>query len=371
MREHSPLLAERKSSGLTIWHVSRYADVRRLLADARLSKNPQLVPTYIPGPAGLNEHLVHADPPEHTRLRGLVGNAFIARRMAALEPIIRDTATRPADALPGMGTVDLIEDFALPLTFTMICTILGVPVELNTPHTRRLLAATVRPDRAAPGTDRELYDYLVALIDRKRRTGREHGEHDLLAALVHARDNGEGLTEPELIGTACLLLLVGHDTTVSLIGNGMVALLSHPEQAAALRADPALMPSAVEELLRYDSPVRDATFRVATEPIALHDGLIGPGQIVSLLIGSANRDAERFPEPDRLDLRRTPNEHLAFGRGAHFCIGAVLARMEGAIAFSILLDRLRDPRLAMPARELPWRPSRVMRGLDRLPVLIG
>jgi cytochrome P450 len=204
------------------------------------------------------------------------------------------------------------------------------------------------------------------LIDHKRRS--KAGDDDLLAALVGVDG---GLSEEELVSTAYLLLLVGHDTTVGLIGNGMLALIRHPDQLHRLRTEEALMPSAIDELMRYDSPVRDATFRVAREPIELHGCVIQPGEIVSLLIGSANRDGRKFPEPDRLDLGRTPNDHLAFGRGPHFCIGAALVRMEGAIAFRMLLERLGDVRLALRASQLPWRPSRVMRSLEQLPVVRG
>ncbi|GIH06303.1 cytochrome P450 hydroxylase [Rhizocola hellebori] len=373
LREHAPLLREDKPSGLTVWHVSRYADVRSLLSDTRLSKRPDLLPAYVAGPAGLNEHLVHADPPEHTRLRALVNTAFIPRRIAALEPLIHDTAAGLLAQFADSGVADLIEDFAMPLTFTLICTILGVPAEGNTARTREVLAHTVNPvassaQRAAH--ERELLDYLVALVAHKRRAG-PVAEADLLGALIAASDEGGTLSESELVGTAYLLLLVGHDTTVNLIGNGMLALLRHPHELQRLRDNPGLMPTAIEELLRYDSPVRDATFRVCVKPIELAHGLISPGAIVSLLIGSANHDWDQFDSPGRLDLSRSPNEHLAFGRGPHFCIGAALARMEGAIAFRLLLDRFGDIGLAVPPQDLAWRPSRVMRGLYRLPVLVG
>lgn len=365
LRRHAPVFAERKGQGRTIWSVSRYDDVRRLLTDKRLSKNPDLVPGYKPGPAGLNKHLVHADPPEHTRLRQLVNNAFIPRRIAALEPFVGQTAERLLDQLDPRDGIDLINDFALPLTFTLISTVLGVPEHLNTPATRKMLADTVVPT-SGHRTDDELRAFLIEVVDDKRR--HPAGEFDLLGALVAA---GESLTEEELISTAYLLLLVGHDTTVNLIGNGMLALLRHPDQLRALRDDPALIRTGLEELLRYDSPVRDATFRAAAEPILLHDRLIQTGDIVSLLIGSANRDETRFATPDVLDLKRDPNDHLAFGRGPHFCIGAALSRIEGTVAIRMLLDRLGDIRLAVPAEELKWRPSRVMRGLEALPVVVG
>ncbi|KND37271.1 cytochrome P450 [Streptomyces acidiscabies] len=363
LRHHAPAFAEHKASGLTVWHVSRYDDVHRLLGDRRLSKNPDLVPGYRPGPDGLNRHLVHCDPPEHTRLRHLVNGAFLPRRVSALEPYITDAARALLDRLVPEDGVDVIADFAAPLTFNLICTILGVPDHMNTPAVRAMLADTVVPG-ARPHSGAALRAFFQDLIAHKRR--HTTAPSDLLGALVQA---GGALTEEELTGTAYLLLLVGHDTTVNLIGNGILALLHHPQRLKELRGHPELLESGLEELLRYDSPVREATFRAATSPVELHGRTIRPGDIVSLLIGSANRDETRFPHPDSLDLSRDPNEHLAFGRGRHFCVGAALARLEGRVAFRLLLEHLGDVRLAVPAEDLRWRPSRVMRGLESLPVV--
>ncbi|WP_405915163.1 cytochrome P450 [Streptomyces sp. NBC_00728] len=373
LRRHAPAHADRRPGRPTVWQISRYADVRALLTDGRLSKDPGRVPGYVPGPAGLNRHLVHADPPDHTRLRTLVNAAFVPRRIARLAPFIEDTANRLLDRIEHDTHVDVIAAFAAPLTFRMICAILGVPGELDTAATRDTLMATIAPD---PGRDpARVESDLHALLDNLivgKRTGGESGEVDLLGALVRAGDHSGAMSEEELRSTAYLLLLVGHDTTMNLIGNGMLALLRNPDQAARLTSPdsgPELIGTAVEELLRYDSPVRDATFRCAAEPITLHGRSIGEGDIVSLLIGSANRDEARFPEADRLDAGRTPNDHLAFGYGPHFCIGAALARLEGTVALPLLLQRLGPVRLAKPDDELPWRPARVMRGLAALPVV--
>ncbi|WP_407547554.1 cytochrome P450 [Streptomyces sp. Pv4-95] len=356
-----------------MWQISRYVDVRALLTDGRLSKDPGRVPGYVPGPTGLNRHVVHADPPDHTRLRALVNAAFVPRRIAQLETVIADTAKRLLDQVQHQAHVDVIAAFAAPLTFRMICTILGVPGELDNPATRDTLMATIAP---APGMDmprmeNDLHTLLDVLIAGKR-SGGERSAVDLLGALVRASDESGAMSEAELRSTAYLLLLVGHDTTMNLIGNGTLALLQHPGQAALLtgsQADPGVVATAVEELLRYDSPVRDATFRCAAEPFSLHGQQISKGDIVSLLIGSANRDDTRFPDADRLDVARTPNDHLAFGYGPHFCIGAALARLEGAVALPLLLQRLGPVQLAKPAAELAWRPTRVMRGLAALPVV--
>ncbi|MET7746368.1 cytochrome P450 [Streptomyces sp. NPDC005385] len=356
-----------------MWQIARYDDVRALLTDGRLSKDPGRVPGYVPGPAGLNRHVVHADPPDHTRLRTLVNAAFVPRRIAQLEPFIGDVANRLLDRIELHAHVDVIAAFAAPLTFRMICAILGVPRELDNAVTRDTLMATIAP---AQGMDParvegDLHALLDVLIAGKRAGGERSGV-DLLGALVEASDDSGAMSEEELRSTAYLLLLVGHDTTMNLIGNGTLALLRHPGQAARLtgpETGPSLVGTAVEELLRYDSPVRDATFRCAAQPISLYGQLIDEGDIVSLLIGSANRDETRFADADRLDVGRTPNDHLAFGYGPHFCIGAALARLEGTVAFPLLLQRLGSVRLAKPVDELPWRPARVMRGLAALPVV--
>ncbi|MFE2526928.1 cytochrome P450 [Streptomyces sp. NPDC059382] len=373
LRLHAPAHVERRPGRPAVWQISRYEDVRALLTDTRLSKDPGRVPGYVPGPAGLNRHLVHADPPDHTRLRTLVNSAFVPRRIALLEPFITEVAGRLLDRVEHHVHIDLIADFAAPLTFRMICAILGVPEHLDTAVTRDTLMATIAPDESADParTERDLHALLDTLIAGKR-AGEESGGVDLLGALVRAGDESGAMSEEELRSTAYLLLLVGHDTTMNLIGNGVFALLRHPAQAARLAAEGAgsgLVPTAVEELLRYDSPVRDATFRCAGESIRLHGRTIREGEIVSLLIGSANRDGRRFPHADRLDLGRTPNEHLAFGYGPHFCIGAALARLEGSVALPMLLERLGTVRLAKPADEMPWRPARVMRGLAALPLV--
>ncbi|NGO77585.1 cytochrome P450 [Streptomyces sp. YC504] len=373
LRRHAPAHADRRPGRPTVWQISRYEDVRALLTDARLSKDPGRVPGYVPGPTGLNRHLVHADPPDHTRLRTLVNTAFVPRRIAQLEPFIGEIAHRLLDRVEQRPHVDVIADFAAPLTFRMICAILGVPPELDTAATRDTLMATISPaaDVDTDRGERDLHALLDTLIVTKR-TGGEHNGTDLLGALVRASDDSGAMSEEELRSTAYLLLLVGHDTTMNLIGNGTLALLRNPAQAALLTAPqpaPGLVATAVEELLRFDSPVRDATFRCAAQPLSVQGQSIAEGDIVSLLIGSANRDGARFPEADRLDLTRTPNDHLAFGYGPHFCIGAALARLEGAVALPLLLRRLGPVQLAKPADELPWRPARVMRGLAALPVV--
>ncbi|MFI7123165.1 cytochrome P450 [Amycolatopsis sp. NPDC049868] len=378
LRENEPVHAEMKPNGLRVWQVTRYADVHDLLTDSRLSKRPELataplgqtVPAYADGAAGLYRHLLHTDPPEHTRLRRLANRAFSPRRVAVLAPMIRQRAERLAGAFPAHGDVDVLASFAFPLTFATICTILGVPHHLRTERFRELAAVTLQPSYAGTGVGAmsELHAYLTDLVRHKRRENAVNEEGDLLGALVTACDRGDQLSEQELISTAYLLLTVGHDTTMNLIGNGMLALLRHPRQLRCVAEASTTPPIAVEELLRYDSPARKATFRVAVEDLRLHGTVIPRGEIVSLAIGSANRDQAQFADAAELNVKRTPNEHLSFGRGPHFCIGAALARLESEIAFDVLLQRMRNPQLAIPPDHLSWRPSQVMRGLASLPI---
>lgn len=373
LREHAPVHREQRSGGHGVWLVSRHADVRALLADPRLSKRPALVPGYVPGPAGLNSHVLHTDPPDHTRLRRLISTELSPRNIAQLAPTIRTTATGLLERIQRDTYLDVIADFAAPLTFQLVCTVLGVPERWHTPAVRTALkrTLTLSAEQAAgaqDGGEAELRHLLRELIAYKRRHGQD-SDQDLLHSLVRARDEDGQLSEEELHSTAYLLLLVGHDTTMNLIGNGMLALLQHPDEKARLHNTPALIGTAVEELLRYDSPARDATFHAAATPIELHGYTIGRGDIVRLLIGSANRDRRQFAEPDRLDLARRPNDHLSFGHGPHFCVGAALSRLEASIAFPLLLERLGPVSLARPPGKLVWQPARVMRGLTALPLV--
>ena len=362
LRESDPVHREVTSRGTVVWQVTRYGDVRDLLADGRLSKCPA-GRVKAAGPAGLQQNLVHCDPPDHTRLRKLVNRAFVPARVEALRPLIERTARELADRLPERA--DLIGDFAAPLAFGMIKLVLGVPDELAGPELRGLLLASLG---GGQGLDARLHAFLTRLVRLKRQQG-ARGHDDLLGVLIEACDHEGQLTEAELLSTAYILLLVGHDTTVNLIGNGLVALLDHPGQLERLRDDCGLAACAVEELLRYDAPVRTATFRVAAEPVSLRGTTIPPGEVVNLVIASANRDSRHFDRADDLDLSRAPNDHLSLGRGRHFCVGAALARLEATIAFPVLLARLGHPRLAIARHELPWRSAPVMRGLKALPII--
>jgi cytochrome P450 len=309
--------------------------------------------------------MLNSDPPDHTRLRRLVATAFTMRRVELMRPRIVEITDELLAGLAGREQVDLVDDFAFPLPVTVICELLGVPYadreDFRTWSTVLLSAGEID---AVVAAGKNMAAYLHELIAAKRADPVD----DMLSALIQARDDGDRLDEAELVSMAFLLLVAGHETTVNLIANGTLALLQHPDQRAALRADPALLPGAIEEFLRYDGPISHATIRYTTEPVEIGGVTIPGGEFVVIALGSANRDDDRFADADRLDVTRPAGGHLAFGHGIHFCVGAPLARLEGQIAIGRLFDRFPDLALAVDANELRWRHSTLLRGLESLPV---
>lgn len=311
------------------------------------------------------------DPPDHTRLRGLVTKAFTPRVIEGLRPRVQQIVDGILDAMRGRREMDVIAGLAYPLPVTIISEMLGVPPEDHTQFSAwsAELARGLDPDLVLPpeviarrqkAAD-EFTEYFRGLIARRRAAPR----NDLVSALIAAEEQGQTLTEEELLSTCILLLIAGHETTVNLIGNGMFALLRNPGQLQMLRDDPSLIRTAVEELLRYDAPVQ-LTGRNALEDIDLGDAVLRKGQQSVLLLGSANRDPAHFPDAGRLDITREENRHLAFGMGIHFCLGAPLARVEGQIAILAMTQRLDRPRLVQEAPE--YKENVTLRGLAALPV---
>lgn len=383
LREHAPVHRTRLPSGVEAWLVTRYADARRTLADPRLSKNPQhhaedapgRSRTGIPGErgAGLMTHLLNIDPPDHTRLRRLVAKAFTPRRTAEFEPRVQQLADTLIDRFAGRGRADLIHEFAFPLPIYAICDLLGVPAE-DQDDFRDWAGMMIRhgggPRGGVARSVKKIRNYLAALIHRKRA---DLGD-DLISGLIKASDHGEHLTEEEAAAMCFVLLFAGFETTVNLIGNGAYALLRDPAQRALLdaalaRGDDAFVAGAVEELLRYDGPVEIATWRYATEPLRIGGRPIARGDAVLVVLAAADRDPARFRAPDTLDLARRDNQHLGYGHGIHYCLGAPLARLEGRIALGTLLRRLPDLRLGADETELRRRGGLIMRGLRDLPVV--
>jgi cytochrome P450 len=352
----------RLPTGVEAWLVLGHAAARQLLNDPRLAKEAARRP-----PHAIFHHLLTMDPPDHTRLRAIVAKEFSPRRIRGLRPAIETIAGGLLDDLTRYEEADLIESFALPLPLTVICELLAIP-RSDEPRVRdwsaRLLDADLEhPDRV-PQIAQELHGYFVSLAQAKRDTP----DAGLFSALVDTSDRGE-LSEMELTAMGFLLLVAGHETTVNLIANGVLALLRHPPAWRALCADAGLAAAAVEELLRYDSPLEVATPRTAVSDFSVDGVRIRAGETVFVGLGAANRDDDAFTDPARLDLhRRNAGEHLAFGHGIHFCLGAALARLEGEVALTALVRRFPGLALAVPAEELRWKPGLIMRGLERLPV---
>lgn len=382
LREHSPVHRTTLPSGVEAWLVTRYADAKQALADVRLSKNPvhhserahAKGKVGIPGErsADLMTHLLNIDPPDHTRLRRLVSKAFTPRRVAEFAPRVQELTDRLIDGFAAKGEADLIHEFAFPLPIYAICDLLGVPAE-DQDDFRDWAGMMIRhgggPRGGVARSVKKMRAYLLELIHRKRS---ELGD-DLISGLIRASDHGEHLTENEAAAMAFILLFAGFETTVNLIGNGTYTLLRHPEQRRRLqdslaRGEREPLATAVEELLRYDGPVELATWRFATEPLTVGGQSVATGDPVLVVLAAADRDPERFADPDTLDLSRRDNQHLGYGHGIHYCLGAPLARLEAQSALATLLTRLPDLRLAAEPADLRWRGGLIMRGLRTLPV---
>jgi cytochrome P450 len=374
LRESRPVAPVRMPDRGRAWIITRYADVRTALTDPRLGKDVHRWPGGAksrPSEAvSCHAHMLNSDAPDHTRLRRIVQKAFTPRRAEQLRPRAEQITAGLLDtmAMARDGVIDLIDRYARPLPITVLCELLGIPAA-----DRPWIAVAVvdyGTREEAERVTRELAGYFTELIASKRA---DPGD-DLLSALALVRDNAdeEGaadwLTSAELLSTVFQLVMAGFDTTVNLIASGILALLTHPKEMARLRADPSLLPAAVEELLRFTNPVNHATDRFTTEELRIGDVVIPAGEWVFSAITAANRDPAQFPDPARLDLGRDTSGHVAFGYGVHYCLGAPLARMEAEVALGALLARCPELSLAVAPEELRWRPVTLMNGLESLPV---
>ncbi len=380
LREQEPL-SHFAWRGMDMWMVATYDDSVAILKDPRFcldkpkvesSKDEPIssgesAPRYVPL-AG-RRHLLNTDPPDHTRLRALVSKAFTPRMIEQLRPRIQQITDELLDAVQNRGQMDLIADFAFPLPIIVISEMLGIP----TTHRQQFRAWTQAIvqglesgyEAAGMAAEEAFINYIKTLIVQKR----EHPDNDLTSSLAQAEEQGDSLNENELISMILFLITAGHETTANLIGNGVLALLEHPEQMSLLRADPAaLLPSAIEELLRYTAPVSLSSPRWASEDIPMHGQVIRKGEMVRCALLAANTDPQQFPDPELLNIQRQEKQHLAFSKGIHFCLGAPLARLEGQIAIGTLLRRLPHLCLAHDPEQLDWKEAGFLRVLVALPV---
>jgi len=382
MRRDSPVHYRRITDDLAVWTCFRYEDVISVLRSPQFDtmKFPAaIIDTFLAQPASpfhalariVSAVMLVKDGADHSRLRGLVNKAFTPRMVEALRPRVVGLVDELLDGLAGRDEIDLLADFAAPLPIIVIAELLGIPpedrVQLRgwSDNMATFLDGSIRDANieSAAGAAREMAAYLELIFEERRREPRD----DLISGLVSAHEAEDELDDDELLATVALILGAGHETTTNLLGNGVLSLLRHPDQLDELRREPDLIGSAIEELLRYDSPVQN-TSRTPREDVVIGGQEIAAGIEVNVFLGSANRDPEIFSDPDVLDITRKDNRHLSFGHGVHFCLGASLARLEGQIAIRALLDRF--PALKLAQEQLEWRPGLVLRGLRRLPLRI-
>ncbi|ELS57712.1 cytochrome P450 family protein [Streptomyces viridochromogenes] len=348
-----------------VWLVVGHEEARAALADQRLSKDGAKIGLKSLDEELIGKNLLVADPPQHTRLRGLISRAFTMRRVEELRPRVQRITDDLLDEMLPRGRADLVESLAYPLPLTVICELLGVP-EMDRVEFRKMSTEAVAP--TSPGSEVDAFvalgAYFTDLIEDKRCAG---PGGDLLSDLIRTTaEDGDRLSPDELRGMAFILLIAGHETTVNLITSGVHALLTHPRQLADLRADMTLLDGAVEEMLRYEGPVETATFRYAAEPLEIAGVPIEQGEPVMVGLAAANRDASRYAVPDTFDIRRDTRGHVAFGHGIHYCLGAPLARLEARTAIRSLLERA--PGLALDGPPGEWLPGVLIRGMRSLPV---
>ena len=377
LREHDPV---HWSSLIRAWVLTRYDDVLAVLRDSSFSADDRKRPGFerelqrlrkqglIEEGREFEPSMLRTDPPDHTRMRKLVSKAFTPRAVSRLAPRIEAIVGEQLDAVASSGSMDVIGQLAFALPVLVIAEMIGVPIRdrdrfkhWSNEAVVNMGFATIDENRRAFRAGQELTAYFREICEQRRRDPRD----DLMSGLLAAEEEGDKLSAEEVLGTLNLLLIAGNETTTNLIGNGMLALLRNPDQLERLRQDPEQVDAAIDELLRYDGPVQ-ATSRLATQDTEFANGTVAKGEQVIIVLGAANRDPARFPEPDRLDLGREDNQHLAFGNGLHFCLGSNLARLEARHAIRAMVERF--PHMKLATDEPVWRSNMILHGLEALPV---
>ncbi len=379
MRREAPVYhVNRVEMGGRPWLLTRYDDCINLTKDERFTKDMLRRPGGRLNPndpqyqaaISINRHMLTVDPPDHTRLRTLVHKAFTPKMIRELSGRIQQIADDLLDKVESQGQMEFMNDYAVVIPITVIAELLGIPPEDQAKFrewTQTIVVDGLRNTRDSERMGAAVMEFIMyfhAMFDQRRAEPQE----DLITGLVQVEEDGDKLDPQELISMVFLLLVAGHETTVNLIGNGTLALLQHPEQMAKLRANPTLIESAIEEMLRYESPVGATTMRWALEDVELHGQVIPAGDMVLASLLGANRDPAVFENPDVFNIERTPNRHIGFGHGIHYCLGAPLARLEGAIAINTLLRRLPNLGLDVEPDAIEWNETILLHSMKALPV---
>lgn len=367
LREEEPIAQLMFPDGQFGWMITRYEDAAEVLKDNRFIKD--MTKVFGSGSQSIfTSNMLFSDPPDHRRLRGLVQQGFTPKLVESMREHIQQIADGLLDAIEGKDRMSLIDDYAFPLPIIVISEILGVPIE-DQDKFRVWSNSIIGASNAEEGPDvyrhmQEFTEYLGHWFAKVR----ENPGDDLISQLISAEEAGEKLSEQEIYGVVALLIIAGHETTVNLIGNGMISLLQHPDQLEKLRENPDLIKSAIEEMLRYNGPVEFSTSRWAGEDLEFRGNQMKRGDLVVVALDSANRDGDHFSDPDLFDITRERSRHLAFGHGIHMCLGAPLARLEGEIAINTLLRRFPNIRMREDADALEWRPGMIVRGVKEIPL---
>lgn len=375
IREKDPVYRFLMPNGHPAWIITKYKDAVKILNDSRFVTNypgnPEASEAKVPPHQEIiSRNLLSVNPSDHRRLRRLVQKAFTPRMVEQLRGRIEEITNQLLDNVQDKGEMNLIDDFAFPLPIIVICEMLGVPIEDQDKFRRwsDVIMQGVNNPNFSQQSEKvmiEFVDYLKELIANRRKDLQQ----DLISDLISVEDDGDVLTEHELYALVFVLIIAGHETTVNLIGNGVLALLEHPEQLDKLKNNPELIHSALEEILRYNGPAEVSNIRFATEDVEFGGKHIKKGELLFIALSSANRDSEQFINPDTLDITRDANNHIAFGKGVHYCLGAPLARLEGEIAINTLLRRMPALRLKTEQSLLEWRSGMIIRGVKEVPLL--
>ncbi|RLQ85030.1 cytochrome P450 [Planomicrobium sp. Y74] len=369
LREEEPVYKTRFPDGQQGWLVTGYTEAVEALKEPRFIKDfSKLYGGSMDGMSVFTQNMLFSDPPDHRRLRGLAQKAFTPRVIEGMKERIEEITDQLLDDMEQKEEINLIDDFAFPLPIIVICEILGVPSE-DRDKFRIWSNSLIEGSSGEPGVSiyQHMNDFIRYLGEWFIETRREPKD-DLISKLIAAEEAGDRLTEKELYGIVTLLIIAGHETTVNLIGNSFLNLLKHPEQKELLRRNPELIEGAIEESLRFDGPVEFSTSRWASESCQFAGKEIMRGELVVVALNAANRDPDKFQKPEVLDISREKSPHLAFGTGIHHCLGAPLARLEGKIAISKLMERFPNLRLRIPESELEWRSGMIVRGVKEIPV---